>query len=176
MVERCRRPQGSILGVHDDLSCTCTCVWSSFMPTMHLGRQNRRTGKGHGEQGRGMGAWHSRQRERPADLRNTDACVPCSALRNAVIIITNGGLCVFSPWTVLRAAAYTAETHARGRAHHPRWQIRRGETASRGSQTSTTARSRCTVSRGLVDKQAAASVLLTQSGSTPSGLRSSRRL
>jgi hypothetical protein len=43
------------------------------MPTLHpclsdsAGRE-----KGHAEQGRGMGAWRSRQGERPADLRNTN--------------------------------------------------------------------------------------------------------
>jgi hypothetical protein len=48
------------------------------MPTMHHCLSEGRE-KGHGEQGCGMGAWRSRQRERPADLGNTDACVMCSA-------------------------------------------------------------------------------------------------
>ena len=37
MAERYKLPQGSIMGVHDDLSCTCNCAWSIWrgMPTLH---------------------------------------------------------------------------------------------------------------------------------------------
>jgi hypothetical protein len=70
------------MGMHDDLSFTCTCAWSIWrgMPTLHpcwsdsVGREKR-----HAEQGRGMGAWRSRQGERPVYLRNTNACFLCSA-------------------------------------------------------------------------------------------------
>ena len=57
VAERCRRPQGSILGVHDDLSCTRTCVWSSWscMPTMQpcLSESRRDGKKGTGSKGVG---------------------------------------------------------------------------------------------------------------------------
>ncbi len=73
---RCRRPHGSISGEHDDLS---SCPQGSILvehqgsilmslnvpTTLALGLLFPGREKGRGDQGRGMGAGRSHQRERP---------------------------------------------------------------------------------------------------------------
>ena len=84
VAERCRRPQGSILGVHDDLSCTRTCVWSSWscMPTMQpCLSESRRDGK-KGTGSKGVGWAHGtvaseKGRQISAILTPVFRAVPC---------------------------------------------------------------------------------------------------